>query len=63
MADGIDHAAHGGGVGPGDGPAEAPEPDSLHHCVEVNGLAEYDAEQWLVASLEWLRTTCARFWT
>lgn len=43
--------------------AEAPEPDSLHHCVEVNGLAEYDAEQWLVASLEWLRTTCARFWT
>ena len=38
-------------------------PDELHHYVEVCTLPQYDAEQWLQESLNWLRTSCARFWS
>jgi sugar phosphate isomerase/epimerase len=43
--------------------AEAPDPDGLHHYVEVCSLPQYDAEQWVQESLRWLRTHCARFWS
>ncbi len=42
--------------------AEAPDSDALHHYVEVVPLPDYDVEHWLTASLEWLRTECARYW-
>ena len=42
--------------------AEAPDPDRLEHCLEIVPTSEYDPEAWLQASLDWLRTNCARFW-
>jgi sugar phosphate isomerase/epimerase len=43
--------------------AAAPDPQGLHHYVEVCTLPQYDAEQWVQGSLDWLRTDCARFWS
>lgn len=43
--------------------AHAPDPANLHHCVEVPTMPDFDPEQWLDASVKWLRSTCARFWT
>ncbi|MBM4436246.1 MAG: sugar phosphate isomerase/epimerase [Actinobacteria bacterium] len=43
--------------------AHAPDPASLHHCVEVPTMPEFDPEQWLAASVQWLRSNCGRFWT
>lgn len=42
--------------------SEAPNPDQLHNCIEVLPTSEHDPETWLTASLDWLRTDCARFW-
>ncbi len=41
--------------------SEAPDPDNLEHCLEIVPTSEYDPEAWLAASLEWLRTECAKF--
>ena len=43
--------------------AGSPDPEGLHHCVEVCTLPHYDAEQWVAESLDWLRIQGARFWT
>ena len=43
--------------------AEAPAPKNLHHCVEVVPRPDYDTEHWLTASLDWLRTECASYWS
>ena len=42
--------------------ARAPDPDGLHHYVEVVPLPDYDTEHWLTASLQWLRSECASYW-
>ena len=42
--------------------SEAPDPDSLEHCLEIVPTSEYNPEAWLNASLDWLRTNCAKFW-
>ena len=43
--------------------ADAPEPDDLHHYVEVVPRPDYDTEHWLTASLEWLQTECSAYWS
>ncbi|MBM4437029.1 MAG: sugar phosphate isomerase/epimerase, partial [Actinobacteria bacterium] len=43
--------------------AQAPNPGGLHHYLEVTPPPEIDVERWLGASVEWLRTHCARFWS
>ena len=43
--------------------AHAPAPDNLHHCVEVCTPPEYNTEQRLAASIDWLRFVGGRFWT
>ena len=43
--------------------AESPDPENLHHCVEVPTMLEFDPEEWLEASVGWLRSRCGRFWT
>ncbi|MCY4115197.1 MAG: TIM barrel protein [Chloroflexi bacterium] len=43
--------------------AEAPNPEDLHHYVEVVPRPDYDTEHWLTASLDWLRTECAAYWS
>ena len=62
------HAPIGAGVVPIEQILEVlqstvPNPDELHHYVEVCTLPQYDAEQWVQESLNWLRTSCARFWS
>ena len=62
------HAPIGSGVVPVEDileilQAEAPDPDGLHHYVEVCAMPQYDAEEWVRASLEWLRRQCGRFWS
>ena len=42
--------------------ASAPDPDDLHHYVEVVPRPDYDTEHWLTASLDWLRTECSEYW-
>ncbi len=43
--------------------AEAPDPADLLHYVEVVPRPDYDTEHWLTASLDWLRTECAGYWS
>ena len=43
--------------------AEAPDPEDLCHYVEVVPRPDYDTEHWLTASLDWLRTECAAYWS
>ena len=43
--------------------ADAPDPDDLHHYVEVVPRPDYDTEHWLTASLDWLRTECSAYWS
>jgi|GEM_PF-601699 sugar phosphate isomerase/epimerase len=43
--------------------AEAPDPESLHHCLEVTPRQDNDVGLWVEASLAWLRKNCAEYWT
>ena len=43
--------------------AELADPDNLHHYVEVCTLPQYDADEWVMESVRWLRSECAGFWT
>src|SRR6185437_11662029 len=41
--------------------SEAPDPPSLRLCVEVAPLPDHDPDQWLRASLEWIRERYAKY--
>ena len=43
--------------------AEAPDPESLHHCLEVTPRQDHDVGLWVEASLAWLQENCADYWT
>ncbi len=39
----------------------APDPDSISHCIETCCLPQYDPQLWMKLSIEFLETECARY--
>ena len=39
----------------------APDPDSISHCIETCCLPQYDPQLWMKLSIEFLETKCARY--